>query len=186
MPSTRRSRCRGSRLVAQKPANDESLATDTGGNDVAVGLDDDSAESGIGRRDIRQESAIPKSGIESSGRSQARQSIRSDRTGRGKMCLAAHYDNVSIRCNRQPLDHGLDFGPAREDKVEARVGEGRVGTAGFREALHFNGRVVTARFLANEQVECVEIIAVRLENVGCGTRRTAWIAGDDRCRGDRG
>ena len=76
LPSTRRSHRRGSRLVAQKPANDESLATDTGGNDVAIGLDDDSAESGIGRRDIRQESAIPKSGIESSGRSQARQSIK--------------------------------------------------------------------------------------------------------------
>jgi len=39
----RRNRCRGRRLFAQKPANDESLAPDTGGNDVAVGLDDDSA-----------------------------------------------------------------------------------------------------------------------------------------------
>jgi len=177
---------RGRRLFAEKPADDEFPAPDTGGNDIAVGLDDDSAEPGISRRDIGEESPIPESRIETSGRGQARQSIRDDRTALGKMCLPAHYDNVAIRCNSQPLDHGLDFGPAREDKVEARVGEGRVGTAGFREALHFNGRVVTARFLANEQVECVEIIAVRLENVGCETRRTAWIAGDDRCRGDRG
>ena len=52
MPSTRRSRCRDGRLFAKEPANDESLAPDTGGNDVTVGLDNDSAESGIGRRDI--------------------------------------------------------------------------------------------------------------------------------------
>jgi len=82
------------------------------------------------------------------------------------MCLRAHYNNVAIRCNSHSLDHGLDFGSPRGNKVKARVGEGRVWCAGLSEALHLNGRVVTARFLSNEEVECVKIVAVlRLENV---------------------